>query len=201
MPPRQADTPAISTEKIAVMRGNRLILNGFSLEAVSGDIIWIRGVNGSGKSTLLRVLAGLLPVASGRVDVSGAVAFADDNPALDGNRTLEHALAFWADLDETSPAQREAALAAYDLIALAEVPMRYLSAGQKRRAGLARVHASRAPIWLLDEPYNGLDSANVARLDAELLRHAAAGGIALVAAHQPPSINVANSIKLGGSSK
>lgn len=196
MPPRQANSPTITLDKVAVIRGNRLVLNGFSLTAEPGDIMWIRGANGSGKSTLLRLIAGLLPAATGHVETDGSIALCDENSALDPNMSLDSALGFWASLDGVNLQAREAALLAFDLVPLAEVPIRYLSAGQKRRAGLARLHAAGTSIWLLDEPYNGLDSANAARLDAALLTHASKGGIALVAAHQPPTINVAASISL-----
>ncbi len=192
----QASRVAIEMENVAVIRGNRLVLQQFSLAAGEGDIIWVRGANGSGKSTLLRCIAGLLPSASGRVAITGKIALADENPAFEMTYSLEKALRFWADMDSADGKLRESAMAAMDLLPLAEVPMRYLSSGQRRRAVLARILASGAPIWLLDEPYNGLDSANAARLDAALLRHASAGGIALVAAHQPPTINVANSIAM-----
>ena len=171
-------------------------LSGFSLLADAGDIIWIRGANGSGKSTLLRLIAGLLPKASGSIAREGAIALADENLGLDANLPLEQALRFWANMDGASTASLEAALASMDLIALTDIPVRFLSTGQRKRASLARVVGSGAPIWLLDEPYNGLDSASAARLDAMLLRHSAAGGIALVAAHQAPSVNVAQSILL-----
>ncbi len=193
----QALVAAIKMENIAVFRGNRLVLQQFSLAAGAGDIIWIRGANGTGKSTLLRTIAGLLPCASGALTIGGKVAMADDNMALDNNSSLEKALCFWADIDGADGKLRETALAVMELLPLAEVPVRYLSSGQRKRAVLSRVAASGAAIWLLDEPYNGLDSANVARLDAALLRHAASGGIALVAAHQPPTINVTNTITLG----
>jgi heme exporter protein A len=196
----QASQAAIKLESVAVIRGNRLVLQQFSLAAGSGDIIWVRGANGCGKSTLLRCIAGLLPHASGQVKITGKVALADENPALEINVPLEKALGFWADMDGANGKLRESAMTAMDLLPLAEVPVRYLSSGQRRRAILSRVFASSAPIWLLDEPYNGLDTANAARLDAALLRHAAAGGIALVAAHQPPTINVAESITLDKSS-
>ena len=173
------------------------MLQQFSLLANAGDIIWARGANGSGKSTLLRCIAGLLPSVSGQVTIIGKVALADENLALEMNASLEKALSFWSDMDSADGKLRESSMTAMDLLPLAEVPVRYLSSGQRRRAILSRVFASGAPIWLLDEPYNGLDTANAARLDAALLRHAAAGGIALVAAHQPPTINVAESITLG----
>lgn len=193
---RQAYTPLVNLQNIAVIRGNRLVLREFSLEAGAGDVVWIRGANGSGKSTLLRLVAGLLPKASGQISLEGTVALADENTALDHNLTVESSLSFWAAMDSAAPVNREKALVSMDLVGLADVPVRYLSTGQRKRANLARLIASNAPIWLLDEPYNGLDSANAARLDAVLLKHVSNGGIALVAAHQAPSINVAQSVLL-----
>jgi heme exporter protein A len=188
--------PSLRLENVAVIRGNRLVLNGFTLAAGAGDIVWIRGANGSGKSTLLRLIAGLLPKASGALNLDGGVTLVDENLALDANLTVEKALRFWAGLDGTNAVALESGLGAMDIIALADMPVRFLSTGQRKRASLARVLASGASIWLLDEPYNGLDSASAARLDAALLKHSASGGIALVAAHQAPSVNVAQSILL-----
>jgi heme exporter protein A len=192
----QASSPSITLENVAVVRGNRLVLQQLSLQASAGDILWIRGANGCGKSTLLRLIAGLLPCVSGHMASIGTLALADENLGLDGNMALEQALQFWARLDSADADQLESAMAAMDLAWLADIPVRYLSSGQRRRATLARLIVSGSEIWLLDEPYNGLDSANCARLDSLLLRHASSGGIALVAAHQPPTINVANSITL-----
>lgn len=192
----QAATPKINLDNVAIVRGGRLVIQRFCLSVQAGDIVWIRGANGCGKSTLLRMVAGLLPYVSGGFEASGSMALADENLGLDQNATLETALGFWAKLDGHGEDKLESAITAMDLQALADIPVRYLSSGQRRRASIARVIASGAAIWLLDEPYNGLDSANCARLDSVLLRHAATGGIALVAAHQPPSINVANSIAL-----
>ncbi len=196
MPPRQATSLSVVLHNVAVIRGNRLVLDRFSLEAAAGDIVWIRGANGSGKSTLLRLVAGLLPKASGQLEVEGSVALADENLALDPNMTLEAALGFWTKMDAATADARENALAAMDLVPLADVPVRYLSTGQRKRASLARLLASQASVWLLDEPYNGLDSDSATRLDAALLKHSRAGGTALVATHQAPSVNVAQSILL-----
>jgi heme exporter protein A len=158
--------------------------------------VWVRGANGAGKSTLFRAITGLLPLISGTLRLSGSLALTDDGIALDGDRSLEDALRFWAKLDGASNSALEKALDSLDLVPLAELPVRLLSAGQKRRGSLARMIASGAQIWLLDEPYNGLDHASVARLDAVLERHAAEGGIALVASHIAPTINVARSVTL-----
>jgi heme exporter protein A len=196
MSSRQAPLPSISVDNVAVIRGNRLVLRGLTVTARSGDIIWVRGANGCGKSTLLRLIAGLLYATAGSIQTEGRIALADENLALDANLTVEKALMFWADMDGASADARSAALADMDLQGLAQVPVRFLSTGQRKRACIARVLSSKADIWLLDEPYNGLDSASCARLDQAITAHAANGGIVLVAAHQPPSINVAHSLIL-----
>jgi len=196
MSSRQAPLPSISVDNVAVIRGNRLVLRGLTVAARSGDIIWVRGANGCGKSTLLRLIAGLLHATAGSIKTEGRIALADENLALDANLTVAKALMFWADMDGASADARSAALADMDLQALAQVPVRFLSTGQRKRASIARVLASKADIWLLDEPYNGLDSASCVRLDQAITTHAANGGIVLVAAHQPPSINVAHSLIL-----
>jgi heme exporter protein A len=196
MSSRQASLPSINVDNVAVIRGNRLVLRGLTVTARSGDIIWVRGANGCGKSTLLRLIAGLLHATAGSIKTEGRIALADENLALDANLTVEKALMFWADMDGASADARSAALADMDLQGLAQVPVRFLSTGQRKRASIARVLASKADIWLLDEPYNGLDSASCARLDQAITAHTATGGIVLVAAHQPPSINVAHSLIL-----
>jgi len=196
MSSRQASLPSLSLENVAVIRGNRLVLDGLSVSARAGDVIWIRGANGCGKSTLLRLVAGLLTATSGTIHSEGHMALADENMALDANMTVEAALRFWADMDGASADARDAALTAMDLQNLVHIPVRFLSTGQRKRASIARVLASNADIWLMDEPYNGLDSASCARLDQAIIARTASGGIVLVAAHQPPSINVAMSLIL-----
>ena len=196
MSSRQAPLPSLNVDNVAVIRGNRLVLRGLSVSARSGDIIWVRGANGCGKSTLLRLIAGFLHATAGSIKTEGRIALADENLALDANLTVEKALMFWADMDGASADARSAALADMDLQGLAQVPVRFLSTGQRKRASIARVLTSKADIWLLDEPYNGLDSASCVRLDQAITAHAANGGIVLVAAHQPPSINVAHSVIL-----
>ena len=196
MSSRQATLPSLSLDNVAVMRGNRILLRGLSVAARAGDVIWIRGANGCGKSSLLRLVAGLLTVMSGTIHSEGRMALADENMALDANVTLEAALRFWAELDGASADARHAALTDMDLQNLVHIPVRFLSTGQRKRASIARVLASNADIWLMDEPYNGLDSASCARLDQAIIARVASGGIVLVAAHQPPSINVAISLIL-----
>lgn len=196
MTSRQAYAPSLHLENVAVIRGNRMVLSNLNLSVTAGELVWVRGANGCGKSTLLRVIAGLLDACSGKVRAEGKLALADENLALDPNLTVAAALQFWAHMDGASPSDRDAALVAMDLLALSEVPVRYLSTGQRKRASIARVLASGCAIWLLDEPYNGLDSASCAHLDKAILSHIASGGIVMLAAHQSPSINVSESLVL-----
>ncbi|MGE5561852.1 MAG: heme ABC exporter ATP-binding protein CcmA [Bacillota bacterium] len=165
-------------EDVALRRGGRLLFEGLDFLLARGELFQVAGPNGSGKSSLLRLAAGLLRAERGRVERS-AVALADDHLALDRELPLRRALLFWggAAVDE--------AMQALGIAHLAEVPVRLLSSGQARRAALARVVASGAPLWLLDEPLNGLDAEGASRLGNILSRHLEAGGGVLAASHQP----------------
>jgi heme exporter protein A len=170
-------------EKVACWRGGRLLIEGLSFTLDPGDALWVRGPNGVGKSSLLRLAAGLLSPAAGKVQAAPA-ALADDALALDRELPLEAALDFWAGLDASSGGLADA-VAAMGLQHLRAVPVRMLSTGQLRRARLARVVASGAPLWLLDEPLNGLDRAGAEQLAAALDRHRQEGGAILAASHAP----------------
>ncbi len=187
---------AIRLERLACIRGGRLLFEGIDLALGDGDAALVTGPNGAGKSSLLRIAAGLLPPAAGSVAAEGGVAWLGEQPALDAHLPLGKALAYWAAIDGASPGATEAALEALDIAALADVPVRMLSTGQRKRAGLARVALSGAAIWLLDEPANGLDTATVARLEHLIANHRARGGIALVATHQPVALPGAMTIVL-----
>lgn len=176
---------ALRFDQLACLRGGRLLFEGLSLALGPGEAGLLIGPNGVGKSSLMRVVAGLLPPLAGSVTLEGRAAMMDELLALDEERPLAEALRFWAVLDGLGDERRRVGDALHDtgLAALAAVPVRLLSTGQRRRAALARVVASGAPIWLLDEPANGVDTAARERLEGLIARHRASGGIALIATH------------------
>lgn len=165
-------------EGLALVRGQRLLFEGLDLHLDGGEALHVTGPNGSGKSSLIRLAAGLLRPSAGKLERADA-ALADEGLALDRELPLSRALAFWK-----GPRLAEA-IAAFELQELALVPVRLLSTGQARRARLARVMASGAPLWLLDEPLNGLDRKGAEELDAAIQSHRAGGGAVLAASHVP----------------
>lgn len=183
---------------VAGARGGRTLFEGIDLTLAPGDAALVTGPNGAGKTTLLRIAAGLLTPAAGRVARNGPLAWLGEQTALDGERTLSDALAFWARADgKADPHGRVAqGLAAVDLTRLAAVPVRFLSTGQRRRGALARVVASGAPLWLLDEPLNGLDAAARDALENAIQAHRATGGAVLAASHQDLALPGAASVHL-----
>lgn len=164
-------------DKVALSRGGRLLFDNLSFDLVPGDALQVAGPNGSGKSSLLRLAAGLLRADRGQVSAA-RLALADDHVALDRELRLGRALGFWGKAPDE-------AMRALDIAHLANIPVRLLSSGQLKRAVLARVAASAAPLWLLDEPLNALDGNGAERLDALIRSHRAAGGAILAASHQP----------------
>ena len=173
--------PLLQFEAVTLRRGGRLLFEGLHLKLGPGEAVHVTGPNGSGKTSLIRLAAGLLRADAGRVDRT-ALALSDESLALDRELPLRKALTFWARLG--GGADRLAgAMDSMGLGGLAEVPVRLLSSGQAKRATLARVAASEAKLWLLDEPLNGLDSEGSERLEALIAGHRASGGAVLAASH------------------
>nr|WP_276040103.1 heme ABC exporter ATP-binding protein CcmA [Sphingomonas sp. GM_Shp_1] len=184
---------------VACARGGRLLFARLSLTLAEGEAVIVTGPNGIGKSSLLRLAAGLIPPFEGTVERPGRVALMTEDIALDTERRLRDALRFWARLDPSADGRGRvaAALEAVGLAPLAEVPVRLLSTGQRRRAALARVVASRAPLWLLDEPAAGLDLEGIAMLERVIAAHRADGGAVLLTTHQPLDVAQAQWLALG----
>jgi len=185
--------PLLEMKGVTAVRGGRVLVADIDLRLDAGEALVVAGPNGAGKSSLLRIAAGLLPPAAGTVERARA-ALADESLALEPRRTVAEALGFWARLDGFDPA---AAMEAMGLTRLAEVPVRMLSTGQRKRAALARVIASGAPLWLLDEPANGLDREGQDRLAEAMAAHRAAGGAIMAATHQPFGLGQAHEVWLG----
>ena len=182
----------LSATAIAAFRGERLVLRDVSLAVPAGGALVLTGPNGSGKSTLLRILAGLRRPDAGSIAWPGPVAYLGHLDAIKPGLTAAENLALAA----SRGGSVEYALAAMDLALLADTPARLLSAGQKRRLALARLLLAAAPVWLLDEPTLGLDSASVDRLGVVMATHRAGGGLIVAATHLPLPLPDAKTLAL-----
>jgi heme exporter protein A len=196
----------LTAESLAVFRGERLIFRDYSFVVPAGGAMVLAGANGAGKSTLLRLIAGLVRPAAGRLRWQDTEVFSD--LAEHGRR-----VAYVGHLDAVKPGLTVAenlrfvsriagrsvseGLDALELRPLAELPARLLSAGQKRRLALSRLALSNAPLWLLDEPTFGLDTASIERFGVLLASHRAAGGLVVAATHMPLPLPDATTFRLG----
>ncbi len=175
--------PLLTARDLACRRGDRLLFSGLSFEIGPGGVLHVAGPNGTGKTSLIRILAGLLRPFAGSIERDGAIALLDNNHSLEPRVPLGDALKFWAELDGTVKELPNAAerMGLGDLL---DVPIRYLSTGQLKRAAMTRVLGQSAPVWLLDEPLNGLDRAGITIVENLIGEHLARGGLAVIASHQ-----------------
>jgi len=186
-------------QHVSTFRGDRLVLNDVAFAVPAGGALLLLGPNGAGKSTLLRAIAGLKRLDGGAItwdgasDYAGRAAYLGHLDAIKPGLTAAENLAFAARL---SGMPVPAALEALDLTQLAALPARMLSAGQKRRLALARLVLSAAPLWLLDEPTLGLDTASVTRFGTMLAAHRAGGGVVVAATHLPLPLPDAAELRL-----
>lgn len=184
-------------ENLTVERGERTILRSLSFSVPGGEALILVGPNGSGKTTLLRTIAGFLKPVAGTLGLEGAdaeltpgeqahvIGFAN---AIKANLTVRENVTFWARYlggGEDVDARVESALEQFAIADLADFPVAYLSAGQKRRAGLARLLVAQRPLWLLDEPTVSLDAKSAALLSTAVNRHLDQGGLVIAATHLP----------------
>jgi heme exporter protein A len=201
----------IEASALAVERGGRIIFTNLRFSLAAGEALVVTGPNGAGKSSLLRALAGLLPFAAGQVSatpdgrgLSELTHYVGHADALKPSLTVYENLEFWAALlagaegGAADPvAQIEMALSRFGLARIADLPAAYLSAGQKRRAALARLLAVHRPLWLLDEPATALDAASQKVLADVMTAHLADGGMIVAATHAPLALP-ARELALGG---
>jgi heme exporter protein A len=198
-------------DNLTLMRGARTVIDRLSFRAAAGETLLLTGPNGAGKTTLMRALAGLLRPSAGTIRLDGGAAeteaaeqahYVGHLNGIKPSLTVAENLAFWgAYLDGGGgPDDVSEALERFNLASLAGIPAGYLSAGQKRRLGLARLLVARRPVWLLDEPTVSLDAAST-RLLAEVVdAHVAAGGLVVAATHLPLGLARTQELRLGASS-
>jgi len=172
--------PPLVVTDLACARAGVAVLEGVSFAVASGQAMILRGPNGIGKTTLLRVVAGLQPPLAGQV-MAAEVAYAAHADGVKAVLTVRENLAFWAQIYGTDAVA--AAMEAMDLAGLAERRAAHLSAGQRRRLGLARLMVSGRALWVLDEPTVSLDAGSVALFAQGVAAHLAGGGAALIATH------------------
>jgi heme exporter protein A len=199
-------------EKLTVARGSRTVISNLSLEVASGDAVLLTGANGSGKTTLIRSIAGLIAPLSGRIALEGGDSdrdlaqqchYAGHTNAIKANLTVSENLEFWQSYLNGGAASGDAhgdlvgqVLTLLNLESLASIPTAYLSAGQKRRVGLARILMAKRPVWLLDEPTVSLDTASVDVISKLINTHTAGGGLALIATHLPLALTSPRTLHL-----
>lgn len=198
-------TLRLKAEALACARGGRIVFEGLFFEVAGGEALVVTGPNGVGKSSLLRQIAGLVELAGGRLALDGGdpertlaeqAHYVGHLDALKPAMSVRETAHFWSDfLGGDDPI--DAALERLDLDGLADLPVAYLSAGQRRRLALARLLFAPRLLWLLDEPTVALDKASVGRLVELMERHLADGGIVVAATHQDLGLARARTLDLG----
>jgi len=206
----------LTVKNLSVFRGGRQVIKDLSFFVQAGDALIVKGTNGSGKTTLLRALAGFLKPVSGTIQAYGVGHSEESRPqigelchyvghlnAIKASQTVAETLNFYAGyFDQYTPeAERnkriDAALDRFQLTALASVPSGYLSAGQKRRLGLARLLCVPRSIWLLDEPTTSLDQKSSAILSQIITEHVKNSGLVVAATHLDLGLDTAEELHLG----
>jgi heme exporter protein A len=194
----------LTVHDLACRRAGRRVLAGVSFTVGPSEALVVTGRNGAGKSTLLGALAGLLRPEAGSIRASGlgertlaeSLHLIAHRDALKGSLTATENLRFAAALLDSAGVTPAEALEAVGLPGAADLPVAYLSAGQRRRIALARLLVAHRPLWLLDEPTLALDAAAQAMLTSLMQRHLAGGGLLIAATHAPLGLPGARELRL-----
>jgi heme exporter protein A len=194
-------------ENLGGERGGEAVFSGINFALGKGQALIVTGPNGAGKSTLLRIVAGLLPVAAGRLLVEGggedfpsvasACHYLGHQNAMKTALSVAENLRFWRDFSGADFLSAEEALETVGLDGIGHLPFGYLSTGQRRRAAIAKLLVSRRPLWLLDEPTAGLDKASEERFGGLMREHLDEGGIIIAATHLPLGLEGAQELRMG----
>lgn len=193
---QETTEPLLRAEALCVQRGGVPVLEGVTLSLTAGEALVLRGPNGIGKTTLLRCLAGLEPPVSGDLNVApDQLAYSGHADGVKAALSVAENLLFWASVYGTTEAL-DAALDAFEIAQLRDRPAQSLSAGQKRRLGLARMVISGRAIWMLDEPTVSLDAASTRLFARAVEAHLAHGGAAIMATHIDLGLSAARDLEL-----
>lgn len=202
----------LTVDNASCLRGSRLVFEGVSFSLEPGEALLLTGPNGSGKSSIIRLLAGLIDLFDGSIELDGLPAAGDralyqSHLAYIGHLdpikptlTVKETLDFWAAMlcqSETVDARVSKAMEALTLTDLAAAPGAILSSGQRRRLSLARLLVSEAEVWLMDEPTVGLDTKSVAAVEALVAEHRAKGGMIILSTHIEFKLPGAQTLDLG----
>jgi heme exporter protein A len=196
----------LTGDNLTCQRGGRTVFSGLNFSLSGGAVMMVTGRNGAGKSSLLRMIAGLICISAGRLELTGGepdatlaeqAHYLGHQDALKPSLSVLENLRFWADFLGEAGVTLEPALAAVDLAPLADLPAAYLSAGQRRRLSIARLIAAKRPLWLLDEPTSALDVQSQNRLAGLMRDHLAGGGMIMAATHGPIGLERARELKVG----
>jgi heme exporter protein A len=201
----------LSGRGVRCVRGGREVFSGLDFEASSGEAVAVTGPNGAGKTSLLRLIAGLLTMADGSIDLEGGEAeltlpeqahYLGHRDALKPALSVMENLCFWRDFlggaaFDAAESLATESLAAVGLDHAVRLPAAYLSAGQRRRLSIARLLAVRRPIWLLDEPTSALDAAGQSLFATLMGDHLSRGGLIVAATHAPLGL-AARELRIGG---
>ncbi|MGV8997755.1 MAG: heme ABC exporter ATP-binding protein CcmA [Parvibaculaceae bacterium] len=197
---------ALTAEDLSCQRGGRTVFRDVQFELGNGEALIVTGPNGAGKSSLLRLLAGLVEVANGSLKLTGGASetilseqahYIGHLDALKTAMSVHQTMQFWSDFFGGDVRDTDHALEVFDLRRLVDLPVAYLSAGQRRRLSLSRLLLARRPLWLLDEPSVALDAASLARLLSVIEAHQVQGGMIIATTHQPLGLTRAKILELG----